>query len=219
VPAAPVDGVAGGFRVVLGDPVARRLLAIAFLNAAPLAVTSTLFLFFVESRLGLPGWEGPLLVVFFVAAAAAVPGWARLSARFGPRRVLMAGMTLSVAAFAFALALGPGDLLPFALICLASGAALGADMTLLPALFAARLEQIAPEAAQGFGLWSFVTKATLALAAATVLPALGLAGFVAGVPANPAGALLLLTLLYAGLPCALKLLALALMAATQPAES
>ncbi len=127
--------------------------------------------------------------------------------------------TLSVAAFAFALALGPGDLLPFALICLASGAALGADMTLLPALFAARLEQIAPEAAQGFGLWSFVTKATLALAAATVLPALGLAGFVAGVPANPAGALLLLTLLYAGLPCALKLLALALMAATQPAES
>jgi len=204
---------------VLGDRVARRLLALAFLNAAPLAVTSTLFLFFVESRLALPGWEGPLLVVFFVAAAAAVPGWARLAARFGARRVLMAGMALSVAAFAFALALGPGDLVPFALICLASGAALGADMTLLPALFAARLARIAPEAVQGFGLWSFVTKATLALAAATVLPVLGLAGFVAGVPANPPEALLLLSLLYAGLPCALKLAALALLAVTQTAES
>mgnify|MGYP000028266582 CR=1 FL=1 len=43
--------------------------------------------------------------------------------------------------------LGPGDIIPFALICVASGAALGADMTLLPAIFSARMERIAPGAA------------------------------------------------------------------------
>lgn len=219
VAAAPAPGAAGGgMRAVLADPPARRLLAIAILNAAPVAVTATLFLFFVEDRLALPGWEGPLLVLFFLAAAAAVPGWTRLAARTGARRALMAGMALSVAAFAFALALGPGDLVPFALICLLSGAALGADMALLPALFAARLARILPEAAPGFGLWSLAGKATLALAAATVLPALGLAGFATGAADNPAAALTLLSLLYAGLPCALKLLALALLAGTPTTE-
>lgn len=218
--APPAAGAtAGAFAAVLADPAARRLLAIAFLNAAPVAVTSTLFLFYVESRLVLPGLEGPLLVLFFAAAAAAVPLWTRLAARLGARRALIAGMGLSVAAFACALPLGPGDLLPFALVCLASGAALGADMTLLPALFAARLARLGGAAAPGFGLWSFVSKATLAVAAATVLPALGLAGFAAGAADNPPGALALLALLYAGLPCALKLLALALLVRTRAAES
>lgn len=41
-----------GFRVILEDMQARRLLIIALVNAAPVAVSSTLFLFFVESRLG-----------------------------------------------------------------------------------------------------------------------------------------------------------------------
>ena len=38
----------GGFAPVLGDPLARRLLLIAFVNAAPVAVSSTLFLFLAQ---------------------------------------------------------------------------------------------------------------------------------------------------------------------------
>jgi MFS family permease len=53
--------------VILRDPIARSLLILAMVNAAPLAVSSTLFLFFVESRLDAPGWEGPLLVLFLVS--------------------------------------------------------------------------------------------------------------------------------------------------------
>ena len=55
------------FRPVLADPLSRRLLLIALLNASPVAVTSTLFLFFVESRLRAPGLEGPLLLLFSLA--------------------------------------------------------------------------------------------------------------------------------------------------------
>jgi GPH family glycoside/pentoside/hexuronide:cation symporter len=117
-----------------------------------------------------------------------------------------------------AVLLGTGDWPLFALICLASGAAMGADLTLLPALFAARMAAISPSAAEGFGLWSFVSKFTLAVAALTLLPALERAGFDSGASDNPDSALTTLSFLYAGLPCLLKLIAIALLAKTELKE-
>ncbi len=202
------------FRPVLADPLSRRLLLIALLNAAPVAVTSTLFLFFVESRLGLPGWEGPLLLLFFLSAALSTPVWSHLARRYSPRPVLVTAMTLAILAFLGALTLGTGDLIPFALICAASGAALGADLTLLPAIFAQRLAQTGTPEAAAFGLWSFVSKLSLALAALTILPALDAAGFRTGTDNTPQ-ALWTLTLIYAGLPCVLKVIAIVLLTLTR----
>ncbi|WP_103332158.1 MFS transporter [Pseudotabrizicola formosa] len=206
------------FRPILADPLARRLLLIALLNAAPVAVTSTLFLFFVESRLNAPGLEGPLLLLFFLSAAASAPVWSRSAARFGAKRSLLAAMALAIAAFLWAVALREGDIIPFALICAASGAALGADLTLLPALFARRLGRLGKGEGAAFGLWSFMSKLSLALAAASLLPALQAAGFTPGTE-NTQEALFALTLLYAALPCALKLLAITLLAFTETDEA
>lgn len=203
-----------GLVPVLSDPMARRLLLIALLNATPVAVTSTLFLFFVESRLDAPGWEGPLLLLFFLAAAGAAPIWSRLAQRHGAKPTLMFGMVLAIATFSWAATLGAGDIAAFTVICIFSGAALGADMTLLPALFASRMSEIAPEAAEGFGLWSFVSKFSLAFAAIVLLPLLDAAGFTAGANTQPEEALNALTLSYAVLPCGLKIAALLLLWAT-----
>lgn len=206
------------FRPALADPLARRLLLIALLNAAPVAVTSTLFLFFVESRLAAPGMEGPLLLLFFLAAALSTPLWSRAAQRHGAKRVLIAGMALAIASFLWAATLGAGDTLAFAVICAASGAALGADMVLLPALFARRLGQLGQGGeAAAFGLWSFVSKLSLALAAATLLPALQAAGFTPSQP-NAPFALFALSVFYALVPCALKVLAIALLAVTRIPE-
>lgn len=207
-----------GFRAVLGDAVARRLLLIALVNAAPAAVSSTLFLFFVETRLDAPGYEGVLLLLFFLSAALSAPGWGILAERFGTRRVLLSAMVLAIAAFGTAVTLGPGDWALFAVICVASGATMGADLTLLPALFARRMAVISPSAAEGFGLWAFVSKFTLAFAAIFLLPALERAGFESGAADNPDAALVLLSLLYAGVPCALKLIAIGLLATTDLTE-
>jgi GPH family glycoside/pentoside/hexuronide:cation symporter len=204
---------ASGFRVVLSDLLARRLLILALFNAMPVAVSSTLFLFFVESRLGANGWEGPLLLLFFLAAALSAPVWGACAARIGAKRALLFGMVLSVAAFGFAGVLGSGDAPLFALICLASGAALGADLTLLPAMFARRMAVISPEAGQAFGLWALVSKFSLAIAAFALLPVLEFNGFRSGTD-NPPEALRMLTLIYALVPCALKLVAITLLAAT-----
>jgi len=84
---------------------------------------------------------------------------------------------------------------------------------LLPAAFARRMAAIAPGGAEGFGLWAFVSKFTLALAAVAVLPALEAGGFRAGGD-NDAQALWLLALFYGGLPCLLKLGAIALLLRT-----
>lgn len=205
-------------RAVLADPVARRLLLIALVNATPVAITSTLFLFYTESVLLANGWEGVLLILLFLSAAVSAPLWARLARRYSAKTALLAGMALAAASFAFVVTLGPGDLMFFALICVISGAGIGADLTLLPAIFSRRMAEISPDAAKGFGLWAFVTKATLALAAVMVFPALELSGFEAG-PDNDTAALTTLILLYAALPSALKGLAIALLALTPLKES
>jgi len=201
------------FRPALADPLARRLLVIALLNTAPVAIGSTTFLFYVESRLQAPGMEGPLLLLFFLAAALSTLFWTRAATRYGLKTTLMSGMALSIFAFFWATFLGPGDAAIFAVICIASGAALGADLTLLPAIFARRLSQIGEGSdTAAFALWSFVSKLSLALAAAIFLPALQASGFTSGPGIqNPQSALLALSLIYAALPCVLKLIALALL--------
>ncbi|MEM6305981.1 MAG: MFS transporter [Pseudomonadota bacterium] len=209
---------ATGFGVILADRKARMLLTIGLVNAAPVAVSSTLFLFYVEQALRAPGWEGALLLIFFLSAAAAAPFWGKLAERFGPKRVLLSAMMLAILAFGSAIFLGPGDLVLFALVCLVSGAAVGADLTLLPAMFAARMAQISPSAAEGFGLWSFVAKFTLAIAALALLPMLEGAGLQTAGGDSPDAAISLLIWLYAGVPCVLKVIAIALLARVNESE-
>ncbi|MCC5966996.1 MAG: MFS transporter [Natronohydrobacter sp.] len=205
-------------REIFADPIARRLLIIALVNATPVAITSTLFLFYAESVLQTGGMEGVFLILLFLSAAVSAPLWSRLARRMGAKPALLGGMALAAVSFAFVTTLGPGDLALFALICVISGAGIGADLTLLPAIFSRRMAELSPEAAQGFGLWAFVTKATLALAALMVFPALEVAGFEAGTENSPA-ALQTLILLYAALPSVLKAIAIALLALTPLKES
>jgi GPH family glycoside/pentoside/hexuronide:cation symporter len=125
--------------------VTRRLLLIALMNAAPVAVSSTVFLFFVGSVLDAEGWEGGLLILYFLAAAGTIPIWSRLAARHGERPVLLVAM-----------AAGDRDLfrgpdagrrgrrhLRGRSACYLVRV-IGADFAILPALFARRMADIAP---------------------------------------------------------------------------
>ena len=200
---------------VLGDTIsvsglakagALRLLALALINSLPVALTSTLFLFFVEDRLQLGGKAGGFLVLFFLCAGLSVPLWARLSQKHGTKTTLMIAMPLAIAGFVSAGFLAPGNAAGFAIICIASGAALGADMVVLPAMFSVALTKAGLNASAAFGIWSFAGKLGLALAAFTVLPLLEQSGFTPG-KSNRPEALSTLTFAYVALPCALKLIA------------
>lgn len=210
-----IASVPGGrFFNLLSDQTLRRLILVGLLNAAPVAVTSTLFLFYVDHRLGSEPASGPLLLLFFLSAALAVPFWGRLADIKGHKTALLWGMCLSVVAFIFALPLGTGDVGLFVCVVIASGAALGADMVLLPALFAKRVAAIDGAAGQAFGMWNFCNKFTLAIMAAIVLPILDLSGFDPN-GTSSAYSLQVLSILYAGFPCILKLLAIWVLARTK----
>lgn len=195
----------------LGEAGALRLLALALVNGLPVAITSTLFVFFVEDRLQAPGMAGPLLVLFFASAGISLPLWGRAARRFGARRVLFVSMALAIAGFVGAAFLGPGDWPAFAAVCLATGAAMGAETMLLPALFSVSLTRAGLNPALAFGIWTFAGKLGLALAAFLVMPLLQWHGYQPGTR-NDAQALAALGLIYAALPCLLKLGALAMVA-------
>ena len=198
----PAAGFAEALRVAGVAPI----LAFGFVNALPTAVTSTLFLFFIADILAAEAHAGPVLLVFFAAAAAAAPAWARLAGRIGRKAALAAGMALSVPAFAWAYMLGPGDIAAFYAIAAASGTALGADMTLTPAMLAARIRG---GGARVFSLWTFLQKTALAVAAGSTLPALALAGYEPGTPTD--GGRQALATGYALVPCGLKFAAVAVL--------
>lgn len=188
---------------------ALRLLLIALTNSLPVAITATLFLFFVEDRLQLAGWAGPLLLLFFLSAGMSVPVWTKISKQIGGRAVLLIAMPIAIFGFSYAAFLTAGDFWPFILVCVVSGMAVGADFVVLPAMFSIALTEHGLNASTAFGLWSFLGKLGLALAAFLVLPYLEQSGFIPGTQ-NSDAALQRLTFAYALLPCILKIIALGL---------
>ena len=64
--------------------------------------------------------------------------------------LVILAMLLSIATFGWAATLGPGQAVGFALVCVLSGAALGADMIMLPALFSSRLAGAGLQAGRAF---------------------------------------------------------------------
>jgi Na+/melibiose symporter-like transporter len=152
------------------------------------------------------------LALYFIAGAASMPLWMKLATRFSLHVVWLVGMVAAVAAFVWAYWLDAGALWGFAAICVLSGFAFGADLALPPALLA-RVVDANGHGGQRegayFGLWNFVNKLTLAIAGGIALPLLEGLGYVAG--SQDATALSALAFTYAIVPCALKLVAAALL--------
>ncbi|MBX3635878.1 MAG: MFS transporter [Rubrivivax sp.] len=212
----PRLGATPGRPVGLGAPLAtpafRRLLAIYLVNGVASAVPATLVLFFIRDRLQAQAFEPLFLASYFAAGALSMPLWVRAVARFGLARTWLAGMALAIATFAWAALLGAGDVAAYTAVCVASGIALGADLTLPGALLAGVIHRAGHgERLEGayFGWWNFATKLNLALAAGVALPLLALFGYAPG--SRDDDALAALTIAYCLLPCALKLLAAALL--------
>lgn len=195
-------------RAVLADPPFRRLLLVFIANGIAAALPATLFLFFVADVLQQEAASGPLLALYFLSGALSLPLWLRLAARFGRTGAWLGAMVLAMLAFAGAGLLGPGDVAAFAVICAASGLALGADLT-LPAALAADLGERRGQAGACFGVWNFFAKLNLALAAGLALPLLALFGYQPGEASHEG--LTALSLAYAVLPLAFKVLAAVLL--------
>jgi len=196
-----------GFRQMLrplANPAFARFVPGYLLNGIAAALPATLVIFFIDDVLKLATHSGLFLVIYFLSGALGLPLWVRLAKRIGTLDAWLVSMALSIAAFAGAFWLGAGDLVGYALVCAASGLALGADLALPPALVADMIDaDPAPQPGSYYGLLSFFAKLTLALAAGMALPLLDFWGYAPG-----SGNLFALSATYALLPIIMKFSAL-----------
>ena len=217
-PAPPVvaeeSGLFAALRTAGANAPFRRLVAAWAVNSLANGMTAALFLLVCASILRRPAAAGPLLLAYFLAAVACVPLWGGLARRWGKHRAWGAGLLWAAGAFAFVPLVGAGDVGRFLFISVATGAALGADFALPPAIQADVLDLDRLESGEGraglyFAAWTMAQKGGNALAVGIAFPALQAAGFhLAG--GNPPGALAMLLVLYCALPVALKLATAAL---------
>ena len=194
------------FSFVAPDTRIRPYLILAFVNAIPVAITSTLFLFYVEYAIGSATASGPLLLLFFGAAAVSVPIWTILANKYAIEWVLRVAMLASLIAFVVTFTLGAGDIVAFAIICGGTGVLTGADLTLLPMIFIKFLQRTNVPSEEAFGYWSLSSKLALALAVGLVLPGLEVSGFDPAFP-TPLG-IYNLSVAYALVPSVLKICAI-----------
>lgn len=170
------------------------------------SIPAILVVFFVRDLLGAGESTGAFLGLYFLSAILGLPLWTSLSRRIGKTRAWLASMVLAVFVFSWAFLLGAGDTWAFGMICLLSGIAFGADLSLPPARLGDLVSQnnVTSGASWLFGIYAFLGKAALAVASGLVLPILDFAGFQPDA-VNSDSSLMALSIAYAAVPCGLKI--------------
>ena len=189
-----------------------RLFAVYGLGMFASSIPAVLVVFYIRDYLGAEQLLGPFLLLYFLSGAMAMPLWKTLSQRLGKPQAWALANLLAVAGFSAVPFLQAGDAWAYGAVCLVSGMALGADLTLPPSMLADQIHAAhnSRYSATHYACLNFVAKAGLALASATALPVLDAAGFHPGGVNTPA-ALATLSSTYGLAPCALKLISSALM--------
>ncbi|MFN7505822.1 MAG: MFS transporter, partial [Limnobacter sp.] len=145
----------------------RKLMSVFLCNGLAAALPATLVPFYMRDRLGLGDSDQWVLAVYFLVGAASTVFWVWLASKIGLARSWLFGMVLSIPAFIIVITLGEGDLAGYLLVCVVTGFALGADLSLPAALVARLIEENGERGkTEGtyFGLWNWVNKFNLALA-------------------------------------------------------
>ena len=192
-----------------------RLVAAWFLNGLANGIPAVLFLYYLE--FGLQASEearGALILLYFVAAVGGIPIWIWLTKRYNKHRLWCTAMIVTCACFVWVPLIPAGEVALFAVICLITGAGLGADNALPPALQADVLDYDEyktgkQRAGVFFAVWSMSTKLALAAAAGIALPLAAAVGFSPDGDNTPQ-ALMWLAVIYAIGPVVLKTGAVAL---------
>lgn len=183
----------------------RKLLLVYLASMIASSIPAVLVIFFVRDLLGAERYTGLFLLLYFLSGACLMPVWKRVSQAHGKYRSWFFSMLLASGSFVWAFFLEQGDVWQYAAICIASGAALGADLVFPPSILADQLHDSKAEqnASTHYATLTLAAKASLALSSAVSLPALEGFGFIPNIQ-NSASALLGLSISYALVPCVLK---------------
>ncbi|WP_164156078.1 MFS transporter [Sandarakinorhabdus rubra] len=216
-------GFVEGLKVAARNPALLRLLGVDMLaglaggTASGLFVYVTTELFRLEGALKIGGVAldpGALLIFTYAGAFFGVPLWLKLSYRIGKHRAVATSALVTIAAFAYAMAMPKGDFLAAAVFYLVNGVAFGAAPFLDRAMLADVVDLDQTQSGEQrtgffFALMSMTNKIGYALPVGILYPVLELVGY------NPNGgngpeAIAWLTAMFVGVPVLCKLLIVAL---------
>jgi glycoside/pentoside/hexuronide:cation symporter, GPH family len=209
-PSKSPEGWRAGITLLWENGAFRRLLFAWLLNGVANGLPPTLFLLFVTYRLDAADQSTLFLLTYFGVSVVGLPFWLWAARRWGKHRAWSGAMIWACGWFALAPLLGPQDLGWYAALCVGTGLALGADLTLPPSMQADVVDAETARTLRArtglyFALWGMATKLSLALAVGIAFPLLDWAGGV-----EEGG--WMLALLYGGVPIVFKLGAIALIA-------
>ena len=194
---------------IMSDHLFLKFLLIFFINALAVSMPASAFTFYVKDIIKKTDQLGIFLVIYFVSAGLFVPLWKKLALKYGKINSWLWSIVGSIVTFIFAFFIGENNAELFYLVCFFSGIFLGADLVVPPSIIAEIIHNYHHKISSYVSLWSMVNKAALMLASFLTLYALSLTGFEAeNVNDN---SLKLIPILYAIIPCILKLIVVLLL--------
>lgn len=224
--AAPrIDSVAHRFslgaeyRAIVSNKPFRTLWLTFLMQNLAIGASSTTLIYFIVYVMRMDAQAaGPFLAVGGIAAALATPLWVVAAKALGKRRGYFAALTFAALMAALLGLIGPGmALILFATLAVAGAADAGTQLlpnSMVPDTVEVDQAQTG-ERREGalFGAWGFCRKLGMTLGAFLVSLALAAVGFNEGAaPASQAAGIADgIRLIYAGLPCALWLIAMLLL--------
>jgi GPH family glycoside/pentoside/hexuronide:cation symporter len=191
-----------------------RLIAAWMFNGFANGLPAALFILYLQYSLEADAAIRPrFIITYFLAAILAIPLWQKLSRHVGKHRTWCFSMALAVVAFGCVPLIESGAFNAFFLVCMVTGASLGADLVLPPAIQADVVDYEhwkngEPRTGFLFALWSMATKCAQALAVGIGLPLVTFMGFDPDQLTDSGQTAL--TVIYAWLPIVFKVIAIAL---------
>jgi GPH family glycoside/pentoside/hexuronide:cation symporter len=152
----------------------RSLLLVYLINGTSVGIAVTVVLFFIEDVLKVEGnFKFIFIGLYFLSGILSVVFWLWLSRRTSKSAAWAMGIAFSCIGITAAAFVGPGDILPFGIICVFAGFGLGADYGLPPAILADvihnEVSESQGESGKYFGLWAMATKLTAAIGGSAAL--------------------------------------------------
>ncbi|MEM7209092.1 MAG: MFS transporter [Pseudomonadota bacterium] len=218
LPEPPAVSISRGrWRDMLQNRLWSKLVAAWCINGIANGIPAVLFPLFITVVLGESiDARGTYLLIYFLAAVAAMPIVFALGKRLDKHKLWCYSMLLACGVFALVPLLGEGDGHWFVLVCIATGATLGADLALPPALTADvvdwdRFRFRRESTALCFAGGSLATKLALGIAVVLAPFLLSLNEWNDDAAKQSEHAALALAMIYAWLPCVLKIGTIVLM--------
>ncbi len=196
-------------RVAFANRPFKTLIGTWLLNGLANGLPASLFIMVCAQFMHNEKAQGPVLLVYFLAGVLSVPLWLKLGGRIGKHRAWIVSLLVTAFAFSFVPLVPHIGIWFFGAISIVTGAGLGADFTIPPAIQAdvVDLDELRSgerRAGLFFAASTMAQKAGNALSVGIAFPLLQLAGFSTH-HANGHVAIAALVFMYCGLPSLLKL--------------